>query len=116
VRGGVVVAEGRIGRARAGWVRGPGVDVDVDCGDREGVGEDVGAEVRGEGEKAGDLGLLVLSELLAMGRLLDLSGLLALGGLMLTLVFLSIKELDGGEVGYELAVWKHRFSSERRAF
>jgi hypothetical protein len=50
---GVEVAEGGIGWAGARRVRGPGVDVDVDCVDGEGVGEDFGAEVGGEGEEAG---------------------------------------------------------------
>jgi hypothetical protein len=67
------------------WVGGPGVEVDIDCGDGEGVGEDAGADVRREGEEAGYGRGVLLCRLLSLSELVDLSWLLNLAGL-LTLV------------------------------
>jgi hypothetical protein len=67
------------------WVRGPGVEVDEDCGDEEGMDEDLGADVKGEGEEAGYGRGVLLCRLLSLSELVDLSWLLDLAGL-LTLV------------------------------
>jgi hypothetical protein len=98
-------------------VGGPGVEVDVDCGDGEGVGEDLGADVEGEGEETGYWRGVLLYRLLSLSELVDVSWLLDLAGL-LTLVVCQVedsteKKWNTNCLLADIAGWIERCRTER---